>query len=439
MSDNKIHTLGRIDQAIRGINSDGTDDGYIPPQSENGALERIEKSIKAIDIKGIKSGLPKVTNADNGKVLKVISGKWGKGDKPSESIYANDFAEHFDEYALKDVVYFVDGTVEPYTRFNESIDSQEAAQNKVYAGPVNPSVVIIGYEPWHAFSDNAEHGFSTVYDESDGSYLQYAFEYPQHVRAISFKLKYETNLDEPPTIPVELYIELHDGHKGWKDRTLIFRGSIDEDFEFMWYSPTSNPLSITDSIRFINTSPLSDNSTYVVSIANIQLFDASSELYTGDKSIWYKGEKFSNVSEGGDSGGPTRTVLWETDLDDNPKIIRINGTADTKMLRLSDTIDNYDVIEVYAGNIDGDSQFYSTPMQAFDTGYILRPNPSNSSIGQPMKIESILAGHIDRFNYYVVLNDNDSGALNKKVIMANTADVAFYESMIIAKIIGVKY
>lgn len=55
MSDNKIHTLGRIDQAIRGINSDGTDDGYIPPQSENGALERIEKSIKDIDIKGIKN------------------------------------------------------------------------------------------------------------------------------------------------------------------------------------------------------------------------------------------------------------------------------------------------------------------------------------------------------------------------------------------------
>lgn len=55
MSDNKIHTLGRIDQAIRGINNDGTDDGYIPPQSENGALERIEKSIKEIDIKGIKN------------------------------------------------------------------------------------------------------------------------------------------------------------------------------------------------------------------------------------------------------------------------------------------------------------------------------------------------------------------------------------------------
>lgn len=298
MSDNKIHTLGRIDQAIRGINSDGTDDGYIPPQSENGALERIEKSIKDIDIKGIKSGLPKVTSKDNGKLLKVINGKWGKGDNPLEPIYANDFAEHFDEYAQKNVLYLVDGSVEPYTRFNESIDSQEAAQNKVYAGPVNPSVVIIGYEPWTAFSDNAEHGFSTVYDESDGSYLQYVFDYPQHVRAISFKLKYETNLDEPPTIPVELYVEVHDGQRGWKDRTLLFRGNIDEDFEYTWYAPTSNPLSITDSIRFINTSPLSDNSTYVVSIANIQLFDASSELDTGDKSIWYKGLCYGNTDLG---------------------------------------------------------------------------------------------------------------------------------------------
>ena len=80
MSNNNVNTLCRIDQAIRGLNDDGTDDSYVPAQSANGALERIEKSIKELDIKGIKSGLPKVTNADNGKVLQVKNGKWGKGD-----------------------------------------------------------------------------------------------------------------------------------------------------------------------------------------------------------------------------------------------------------------------------------------------------------------------------------------------------------------------
>ena len=80
MSNNNVNTLCRIDQAIRGLNDDGTDDSYVPAQSANGALERIEKSIKELDIKGINSGLPKVTNADNGKVLQVKNGKWGKGD-----------------------------------------------------------------------------------------------------------------------------------------------------------------------------------------------------------------------------------------------------------------------------------------------------------------------------------------------------------------------
>lgn len=309
MSDNKIHTLGRIDQAIRGINSDGTDDGYIPPQSENGALERIEKSIKDIDIKGIKSGLPKVTNADNGKVLQVKNGKWGKGDEKFVHISCDSFLDKFHEFSEKDTLYLVSGEIEEDARLNESIESEAASEGIVtyYPTIIPPEE---NHEPWRAFHDDDEYGgWSTKYEnEENSAFIQYDFQndFGMALSGIVFNTTYTYLGEEPapeelPKIHLNLELQVCDDgiHHNW---TTIWNydGEVND---VGLYGTHVFAIDHIYAVRLVCKNSLYDDGNAMISIGNFKFYGMAPNEESESREIWYKGNKFGNVSNGGSSGG----------------------------------------------------------------------------------------------------------------------------------------
>lgn len=299
MSDNKIHTLGRIDQAIRGINNDGTDDGYIPPQSENGALERIEKSIKDIDIKGIKSGLPKVTNADNGKVLQVKNGKWGKGDEKLKAVGNEDFKLNYITYKQTDTLYLVTGGIETDTRLNESIESEAASEGIVtyYPTIIPPEE---NHEPWRAFHDDDEYGgWSTRYENEEASArIQYNFETPAMVEYINCKFKYENLSDgDAQAIPIKIFVETSEDGTTW---TRHERPLLDHDISPS-YKPsisTSRYAGVYKAIRFVSINQMYVSDVACVSIGNIKFNGLVTNGDLNVKSVWYEGVCFGSTDLG---------------------------------------------------------------------------------------------------------------------------------------------
>jgi len=318
MSDNKIHTLGRIDQAIRGINSDGTDDGYIPPQSENGALERIEKSIKDIDIKGIKSGLPKVTNADNGKVLQVKNGKWGKGEH-AINVTAEEFEENYSNYKNKNTIIFVNGPVAIEERLNESINSEEAAAGKVI---LNPEWNYVSgdndYNGWHAFHDEDTTGWCTMFPYNDQifvsrnnlGYLEYTFDEPKLISEISAGLQEYCAAHQSVQCEISWDYTVDGEHwldpsvTGIADTNYIFAQSVETDtHSYEDYVDTTVSITPTEilAIRFKNTYAMCTNNggandDYVFALKNI-IFK-SVVTNESDASIWYKGACYGNTGLG---------------------------------------------------------------------------------------------------------------------------------------------
>ena len=301
MSDNRINTLSRIDQSIRGLNEDAHDDAYIPAQSENGALERINKSIQNLDIKGIKSGLPKVTNKDNGSVLQVKNGKWAKGDKKLKSVGNEDFKLNYSTYAETDTLYLVSGGIsEHFERVSENLT--ENTPSVVIAGPVTvpPRMVVIDHEAWRAFHDDDEYGgWSTNYsEESSGgaSYLEYKFETPAMIEYIDCKFKYENLSDgDAQAIPIKIFVETSEDGTTW---TRHERPLVDHDF-----SPSYRPSIATNryagvykAIRFVSINPMYVSGVACVSIGNI-IFQG---LVTNDdfnaRSIWYQGFCFGELA-----------------------------------------------------------------------------------------------------------------------------------------------
>lgn len=302
MSDNKIHTLGRIDQAIRGINNDGTDDGYIPPQSENGALERIEKSIKAIDIKGIKSGLPKVTAKDNGKLLKVINGKWGKGDDTSISVIQQPASYYFNNYRdqlSSPDIFMVYGKIEENVRKNESVS---AASSNIYTDPTNSELE--GYESWRAFHDDDSNGWCT--DNSQAS-LIYKFNVVTVLQSMSFRIKWDGALLANHSCEgLRLYYKNEDGE--WVGQIRIADYTIPsgspagyKDFEVTFNSPIcSKGGEFKISLGF-NMVPESEVNVKF-SIQNVIFNGYNARIQTDSKaygcSIWYKGTCYGNTGLG---------------------------------------------------------------------------------------------------------------------------------------------
>lgn len=340
MSDNKIHTLGRIDQAIRGINDDGTDDGYIPPQSENGALERIEKSIKAIDIKGIKSGLPKVTNKDNDKILKVINGKWGKGDDDAgisaiqqpASYYLNNYR---DQSSSPDI-FMVYGKIEENVRKNESVS---AASNNIYTDPANSELE--GYESWRAFHDDDSNGWCT--DNSRAS-LIYKFNVVTVLQSMSFRIKWVGPLlNNHRCDGIRLYYKNSDNE--WAGNIPIADYTISagspagyKDFEVTFSSPISPKGEVKIFLNGFEMVP-EDEIEVKFSIQNVIFKGYKASVQTDSKdygcSIWYRGACYGNVSEGG--GQRTKTLLYDSNG---------LGTPNDIVTQLSDSIINYDQIMI---------------------------------------------------------------------------------------------
>lgn len=301
MSDNKIHTLGRIDQAIRGINNDGTDDGYIPPQSENGALERIEKSIKEIDIKGIKSGLPKVTNNDNGKILKVINGKWGKGtdDTGISAIQqpASYYLNNYRDQSSSSDIFMVYGKIEENVRKNESVS---AASNNIYTDPANSELE--GYESWRAFHDDDSNGWCT--DNSSAS-LIYKFNVVTVLQSMSFRIKWVGPLlNNHRCDEIRLYYKNSDNE--WAGNIRIADYTIRsgspagyKDFEVTFSSPIcSKGGEIKISLNGFELVP-EDEVEVKFSIQNVIFNGYKASVQTDSKaygcSIWYKGACYGNV------------------------------------------------------------------------------------------------------------------------------------------------
>lgn len=362
MSENKISSLSRIDQAIRGINEDSGDDSYIPAQSENGALERIQKSIENLDIKGIKTGLPKVTNADNGKVLQVKNGKWGKGDEKFKAVGNEDFKLNYITYAQTDTLYLVTGGIsEHFERVSENLT--ENTPSTVIEGPVTlpPREIIMDHLAWQAFHDDDEYGgWSTVYsEESSGgaSYLEYKFETPTMVEYIYCKFKYENLSDgDAQAIPIKIFVETSEDGITW---TRHERPLIDHDISPS-YKPsisTSRYAGTYKAIRFVSINPMYISNIACVSIGNIK-FDGL--VTNGDlnvRSIWYEGLCFGNVSEGGGSSGPTRTVLYQATDYEHAKIWSSdNWNNVSTWITLADghTIDEFDEIQIVSLTSEGD-------------------------------------------------------------------------------------
>lgn len=327
MSDNKINTLCRIDQSIRGLNEDAHDDAYIPAQSENGALERINKSIQNLDIKGIKSGLPKVTNKDNGLILQVKSGKWAKGDKKLKSVGNEDFKLNYSTYEETDTLYLVNGGIsEHFERVSENLT--ENTPSVAIAGPVTvpPRMVVINHEAWRAFHDDDEYGgWSTNYsEESSGgaSYLEYKFETPAMIEYIDCKFKYENLSDgDAQAIPIKIFIETSEDGTTW---TRHERPLVDHDF-----SPSYRPSIATNryagvykAIRFVSINPMYVSGVACVSIGNI-IFRG---LVTNDdfnaRSIWYQGFCYGEINT--ETGGTTE--LTEDDYNRLTTSEKNNGT-----------------------------------------------------------------------------------------------------------------
>lgn len=349
MSENKISSLSRIDQAIRGINEDSGDDSYIPAQSENGALERIQKSIENLDIKGIKTGLPKVTNADNGKVLQAKNGKWGKGDPKLVNIDSESFIDHFSEHKNSDTLYLVTGDIKDEARLNPSIDSYAAASGIVVEGPVTfpPREIIQDHLAWQAFHDDDEYGgWTTNYDsasEGGPSYIEYHFDsdvaHNVSITGFEFQIAYDYIGDDPtpPTDPIpvdiKVYICREPSFTNWEHL---------RDFGYP-VGPEGGIFGYVDAlpstiygIRFVSGMMMYRPDDRVLSLGNIKFTGVELGEDALATSVWYRGRKYADISDGGSGGGSAI----------NECIYYGNGQSNPSQINLSKPYTNYDFLIV---------------------------------------------------------------------------------------------
>ena len=316
MSDNRINTLSRIDQSIRGLNEDAHDDAYIPAQSENGALERINKSIQNLDIKGIKSGLPKVTNKDNGKLLKVINGKWNKGEAEAGlgvvKVSGTSYAFRYDEFSRdEENLYLVNDTVllgaQLSKRYIVTSDAQETDL-------VSASNNITNHEPWRILHAGDSNGWTS--EDAEGSYIQYDFDGGAAITQIKLTIKC-AKLDESGsswTKNVKIgYKYSYDEGQTWlpegDPENIIERSFMDVSPSGIIGKAVSPGLiggrTITN-IRIYNQTKLMDSSdNSLITLHDLLLYGVR-EISDNCDSIWYKGKPYS----------------------EEPDIFVINGTAD---------------------------------------------------------------------------------------------------------------
>lgn len=439
MSDNRINTLCRIDQSIRGLNEDAHDDSYIPAQSENGALERINKSIQNLDIKGIKSGLPKVTNADNGKVLQVKNGKWGKGDEKLVHISSVSFLDDFHKLSENDTLYLVSGEIEEDARLNESIESEAASEGIVsyYPTVIPPEE---NHEPWRAFHDDDEYnGWTSRYaNEGASAHIQYNFQndFGVALSGIEFNTTYTYIGEEPapeelPKIHLELELQVCDDsiHHNWVTIWTYDREVNDDG----WFGTRVISTDHIYAVRLICKNRIYDEyDGAMVTIGNFKFVGMVQNDGSESREIWYKGHKFGNVGEGGGSGGPTRTVLFEA-----PDGGGVWMDSAGKYLDLSDDIDNYDEIEVIALTTEGDNNLYYAGSQKFAVADLLVPRKDTANKGMPFRVLVYRSTGLDTAALSVILVSQAQAETVKRTLYCNGATGVY--GVAIHKVIGIKY
>lgn len=245
--------------------------------------------------------LPDVTTSDNGKILKVIEGKWGKGDKPFNSLSASIFIINYENNLSNDTLYLVNGEINRNGRLNRNVTSSSSA---ITLDP--PSSYVTNHEGWRAFHDEDSYGWTNHL--TDG-YLIYMFQDAKFVTELNAVLKWHGDFTNPHLCEIDW--EYTENGTDWLDPSDT--GAAYNNI-FVDYTVTSSTTETETNIsvklksttkmlgvRFKNLYSMcehdaSSSDDWVFELHDVLIKGLAVGSDNTKSSIWYKGRCYSEVS-----------------------------------------------------------------------------------------------------------------------------------------------